>query len=132
LEFNAKIQKFLNGYRRKGKNILICGDFNVAHQEIDLKNPRTNHENPGFLPEEREWMSQFLESGYVDLFRKFEPGPGHYTWWSYRPGVRQKNVGWRIDYWCSNEELSDRLKSSRIHCEVYGSDHCPVELRLKK
>lgn len=91
-----------------------------------------NQKNAGFLPEERAWMTEFLGAGYVDVFRKFEAGPGHYTWWSYRPGVREKNVGWRLDYFLANEEFADRLKRAYHRTEVLGSDHCPVGMELKK
>jgi exodeoxyribonuclease-3 len=88
-------------------------------------------DNAGFLPEERAWMTKFLGAGYVDAFRHFTKDPGHYTWWSYRPGVREKNIGWRLDYHCVNRALVDRLEASHIHCAVAGSDHCPVELVLR-
>ncbi|NUM89110.1 MAG: exodeoxyribonuclease III, partial [Bdellovibrionales bacterium] len=94
---------------KKGKNVVICGDFNIAHEEIDLKNPKSNRDNAGFLPEERAWMTKFLAAGHADVFREREPGPGHYTWWSYRPGVREKNVGWRIDYHVVNRDFTDRV-----------------------
>lgn len=132
LKFCEKILGFLQKQVKRGKNIVLCGDYNIAHQEIDLKNPKTNTKNPGFLPEERAWMSHFLENGFVDGFRHFEPSGGHYTWWSYRPGVREKNIGWRIDYACVNAEFKDRMKSVRHYPDVFGSDHCPVEIVLKR
>ena len=132
LRFCALMLKHCEKLRKKGKNLVLCGDFNIAHEEIDLKNPKSNHKNAGFLPEERAWMTQFLKAGYVDAFRKFTPGPGHYTWWSYRPGVREKNIGWRLDYHVVNQELQDRLRSAEIHPLVRGSDHCPVLLEFKK
>jgi exodeoxyribonuclease-3 len=131
LEFCAEILKYCEKLRKKGKNVVICGDFNIAHKEIDLKNPKSNKDNAGFLPEERAWMDQFTSKGYVDTFRHFTPDPEHYTWWSYRPGVREKNVGWRIDYFCTNEEHKDRLKKAVHQNEVRGSDHCPVLLELR-
>jgi exodeoxyribonuclease-3 len=131
LDFCEKIFKFLESLKVKGKHVVLCGDFNIAHREIDLKNPKSNMNNAGFLPEERAWMDQFLAQGYVDTFRHFVPDPGHYTWWSYRPGVREKNIGWRLDYFAVNQEFKDRLKSARHQCEVKGSDHCPVALELK-
>ncbi|MCB0309578.1 MAG: exodeoxyribonuclease III, partial [Bdellovibrionales bacterium] len=91
----------------------------------------SNEGNAGYLPEERAWMDEFVKHGYIDTFRQFEPGPGHYTWWSYRPGVREKNIGWRIDYFCINPEFKDRLKSSIHQPNVKGSDHCPIEMELK-
>jgi exodeoxyribonuclease-3 len=131
LRFCDEILKLCNQYRRQGVNVAICGDYNIAHTEIDLKNPKTNQDNAGFLPAERAWMTKFLGAGYIDTFRHFTPDPGHYTWWSYRPGVREKNIGWRIDYFCVNEELKGRLKKAWIQPDVKGSDHCPVVLELK-
>lgn len=132
LAFCKKFLKTAEGLRKKGENVIMCADWNIAHQEIDLKNPKTNKNNAGFLPEERAWMDQFISQGYVDAFRQFEKGGDHYTWWSYRPGVREKNVGWRLDYFMATEEFADRLKGSYHRNEVYGSDHCPVILELKK
>jgi exodeoxyribonuclease-3 len=131
LEFCDAILKVCNRYVKKGTNVVLCGDFNIAHEEIDLKNPKTNRDNAGFLPEERAWMTKYLKAGYVDSFRHFEKGGDHYSWWSNRPGVRAKNVGWRLDYHCVNEGLVDRMKVAKIHPQVMGSDHCPVELTLK-
>ena len=110
--------------------MLVCGDYNIAHREIDLRNPRENQDNAGFLPEERAWMDQFLDSGFVDTFRSRCPEPGHYTWWSNRKGVREKNIGWRIDYHCVNEAFAPAVRNSRILPNVMGSDHCPVGLEL--
>jgi exodeoxyribonuclease-3 len=132
LSFCKEFQKFTNDLKRSGENVVMCGDFNIAHQEIDLKNPKSNKKTAGFLPEERGWLDGYLQGGYVDTFRKFEKSGGHYTWWSYRPGVREKNVGWRIDYFLANKEFEDRLKGSRHLDQVYGSDHCPVVLELKR
>ncbi len=131
LYFCEKLHAFLDKKVKKGKNILLCGDMNIAHNEIDLKNPKSNQKNAGFLPEERAWMSHFLSSGYTDTFRRFNQEPNHYTWWSNRPGVREKNIGWRLDYFISNNEFNDRLKSVFHKPEVKGSDHCPVELRIQ-
>jgi exodeoxyribonuclease-3 len=131
LSFCASMQSFLDAEVAAGRNILICGDFNIAHKEIDLRNPKENRNNAGFLPEERAWMDSFTASGYVDTFRRFNQEPGHYTWWSYRPTIRERNIGWRLDYFFCNEALSPRLKSVRHQNEVLGSDHCPVELKLK-
>ncbi|MCM2353117.1 MAG: exodeoxyribonuclease III [Pseudobdellovibrio sp.] len=132
LAFCKNFLKTAESLRKKGENVIMCADWNIAHQEIDLKNPKTNKNNAGFLPEERGWMDQFIKQGYIDAFRQFEKGGDHYTWWSYRPGVREKNVGWRLDYFMANEEFKDRLKNSYHRNEVYGSDHCPVVLELKK
>lgn len=131
LEFCSKFKKFTDRLRKGGENVLVCGDLNIAHTEIDLKNPKSNVKNAGFLPEEREWMGKYLSSGYVDVFRNFVSEGGHYTWWSYRPGVRAKNVGWRLDYFLANEEFRDRLKSAAHRNDVHGSDHCPVIIQLK-
>ncbi len=132
LAFCDAMLKYCESLRSQGKHVVICGDFNIAHKEIDLKNPKSNEKNAGFLPEERAWMSRFIETGYVDTFRNFVPDPGHYTWWSYRPGVRERNIGWRLDYFFVNQELRDRLRTASIQCAVKGSDHCPVLLQLKK
>ena len=114
------------------KPVIYCGDLNVAHQEIDLKNPKTNRKNAGFTDEERAKMTTVLSSGFVDTFRYFYPdAEGIYSWWSYRFRAREKNAGWRIDYFIVSERLKDRLENASIHTEIFGSDHCPVELDLK-
>jgi len=113
------------------KPVIICGDFNVAHQEIDLKNPKTNRKNAGFTDEERGKFTELLDAGLIDTYRYFYPDQeGVYSWWSYRFKAREKNAGWRIDYFCVSECLKDRLAGASIHTEVTGSDHCPVELDL--
>lgn len=112
------------------KPVVFCGDLNVAHKEIDLANPQTNRRNAGFTDEERSSFDNVLAAGFVDTFREFCPDGGHYTWWSNRPGVRAKNVGWRIDCFLASQRLRPRLKSASIHPEVMGSDHCPVSLVL--
>ncbi len=114
----------------KSKPVVVCGDLNVAHTEIDLANPKTNRKNAGFTEEEREDFTTLLESGFVDTFRMFTPDPHHYTWWSYRAGARSRNIGWRIDYWLVSEALRKKVKASEILPEVMGSDHCPVQLTL--
>ncbi len=122
---------YLKGLEEK-KPVIVCGDMNVAHQEIDLKNPKTNRRNAGFTDEEREKFSKLLEHGFIDTFRYFYPGQeGIYSWWSYRFQARAKNAGWRIDYFLVSESLKERLCDAKIHTEVMGSDHCPVELVLK-
>ena len=114
------------------KPVIICGDMNVAHQEIDLKNPKTNRKNAGFTDEERQKMTELLASGFTDTFRAKNPdATGIYSWWSYRFKAREKNAGWRIDYFCVSESLKDRLVSASIHNTVMGSDHCPVELVIE-
>ena len=111
------------------KPVVVCGDLNVAHKEIDLKNPKGNTKNPGFTPEERGKFTTLLESGFVDTFRHFYPTlEGAYSWWSYRFSARQKNVGWRIDYFLTSEQLREQLQSAQIHAGILGSDHCPVEV----
>ena len=117
---------------RKTKPVIVTGDMNVAHEEIDLKNPKSNRRNAGFTDEERGKMSELLASGFIDTFRYFYPDLTEvYSWWSYRFKARERNSGWRIDYFLVSEELKDRLEDAKIHTEVTGSDHCPVELDLK-
>lgn len=115
----------------KTKPVVFCGDLNVAHKEIDLKNPKTNRRNAGFTDEERGKMSALLEDGFIDTFRYFYPEEVVYSWWSYRFRAREKNTGWRIDYFICSEALKGRLKDAKIHTEVMGSDHCPVELDIE-
>lgn len=131
LKFCQRMLQYLEGLKSQGKHIVLCGDFNIAHRPIDLKNPKSNENNAGYLPEERSWMDQFLKAGYVDTFRRFTSEPDHYTWWSYRPGVREKNIGWRLDYFVVNHDQQDRLLNVKHQPEVLGSDHCPVSLILK-
>ena len=117
---------------RKKKPVIACGDFNVAHQEIDLKNPKSNRRNAGFTDEEREQFSHLLNAGFTDTFRFFHPDEtGIYSWWSYRFKAREKNAGWRIDYFIVSDDLNDQLADAKIHTEIFGSDHCPVEVALK-
>jgi len=131
LRFCSEMLKLCNKLRKAGKNVVVCGDYNIAHKDIDLARPKDNRDSPGFYPEECASMDQFIGAGYVDTFRHFTPEPGHYTWWSYRSGAREKNVGWRIDYHCVNNEFIDRVKKAQIHCDVRGSDHCPVSITVK-
>jgi len=131
LEFCSSLLKYCNSLIASGENVILCGDYNIAHREIDLKNPKRNEQNPGFLPEERQWMSTFLDKGYVDVFRNFYPEEEKYTWWSYRFGAREKNIGWRIDYHCVNSGFLDKVKDVKILDEIMGSDHCPVSIILK-
>ena len=115
----------------KVKPVIICGDMNVAHKEIDLTNPKTNTSNPGFTPEERDCFTRLLENGFVDTFRHFNPdATGIYSWWSYRFKAREKNIGWRSDYFVVSERLVPRLLNAEIRCDVMGSDHCPVTLEI--
>jgi exodeoxyribonuclease-3 len=114
------------------KPVIVCGDLNVAHNEIDLKNPKTNRRNAGFTDEERGKMTELLAAGFIDTLRHFYPDQKDiYSWWSYRFRAREKNAGWRIDYFLASQALQDRLQDAKIHTEIYGSDHCPVELLLK-
>ena len=113
------------------KPVIVCGDMNVAHQEIDLKNRKTKHKNAGFTDEGREKMTQLLSNGFIDTFRTLYPEQVTYSWWSYRFRAREKNTGWRIDYFLISERLKDRLEDAKIHTEIMGSDHCPIEITLK-
>ena len=122
-------RKYLNSLAAQ-KSVIVCGDMNVAHKEIDLKNPGTNHMNPGFTDEEREKMTVLLDSGFVDSWRLLHPEEIKYSWWSYRMAARERNVGWRIDYFLCSKDMSGRIKGAGILNEVYGSDHCPVELDI--
>ena len=121
---------YVKGLEEK-KPVVVCGDLNVAHKEIDLKNPKTNRRNPGFTDEEREKFTRWLEAGFTDTFRYFYPDQKEiYSWWSYRFKAREKNTGWRIDYFVTSASLNDKLVDAKIHTDVLGSDHCPVELTL--
>lgn len=130
LKFDREIQEHLNKLKAK-KDVVLCGDFNVAHKEIDIANPKQNEGNAGFTLEEREWMSEFLSDGYVDTFRMFTKDGGHYTWWTYRFKARERNIGWRIDYFVVNEKMKERVKRSVILSDVLGSDHAPIQLEMK-
>ncbi|MFP3166770.1 MAG: exodeoxyribonuclease III, partial [Nitrososphaeria archaeon] len=125
LEFNAKFENFVQKLRSK-KSVVIGGDFNVAHEEIDIARPKDNVNNAGFTEQERRWMTHFLSLGYVDTFRMFVKEGGHYSWWSYRFNAREKNIGWRIDYIIVSDELKNRVKEAGILKDVKGSDHAPV------
>jgi len=130
LDFLEGMLKYANNLVSQGKNVVICGDYNIAHEEIDLARPKQNNESPGFLPEERAWMTKFLENGYVDTFRHFYPKEIKYSWWSYRARARENNVGWRIDYHCVNKDFISKVRSAEILNDVVGSDHCPVSIKL--
>jgi exodeoxyribonuclease-3 len=126
-DFRAYLQEL-----DKKKPVIVCGDLNVAHKEIDLKNPKGNKKNPGFTDEERGKFDSLLNAGFVDTFRHFYPTlEGAYSWWSYRFHAREKNVGWRIDYFLASERLREKLTGAKIHTDVFGSDHCPVEVTLE-
>ena len=130
MEWENAFRAYLLALKEK-KGVIVCGDMNVAHKEIDLKNPKTNRQNAGFTDEERAKMTELLDSGFVDSFRYFYPdAEGIYSWWSYRFQARAKNAGWRIDYFLVSEELAERMDSASIHTDILGSDHCPVELQI--
>ncbi|MCX6560304.1 MAG: exodeoxyribonuclease III [Candidatus Aminicenantes bacterium] len=128
-QWDADFLRYLKRLERR-KPVVFCGDLNVAHTEIDLAHPKANEGNHGFTPEERAGFSALIKRGFVDTFREFEPGGGHYTWWSPMPGVRARNVGWRIDYFLISAALRPRLKRAFIRADVLGSDHCPVGIEL--
>ncbi len=133
LDYRMKWEEDFLAYLKKletTRPVVVCGDLNVAHQEIDLKNPKTNRKNAGFTDQERERFSILLENGFVDTYRFLYPEKVEYSWWSYRFRAREKNAGWRIDYFLISEGLKEKLQDARIHTEVLGSDHCPVELDL--
>ncbi len=128
MNWEDSFRKYINDLD-KNKPVIVCGDLNVAHNEIDLKNPKSNRKNAGFSDEEREKFTEFLQSGFIDTYRYFYPDKeGAYTWWSYMFNARKNNAGWRIDYFCTSERLKDKLVSADIHADILGSDHCPVEL----
>jgi exodeoxyribonuclease III len=131
LEFCAAMLQTCNTLVSSGKNVLLCGDYNIAHKPVDLANPKSNEGNPGYLPAERAWMDTFIGAGYIDTFRAFCQEPKQYTWWSYRFHAREKNVGWRIDYECVNPAFMPNVESSVILKDITGSDHCPIKLTLK-
>ncbi len=130
MEFYDTFLEYADNLKDQGKNIIVCGDVNTAHKEIDLARPKENEKISGFLPEERAWMDKLLSHGYVDTFREFNKEPEQYTWWSYRTRARERNVGWRLDYFFVNKEFVDRVNASYILYDVIGSDHCPVGLDI--
>lgn len=134
LDYRMKWEEDFRAYLKKleeNKPVIVCGDMNVAHKEIDLKNPKTNRKNAGFTDEEREKMTVLLNDGFIDTFRYFYPDQENiYSWWSYRFKAREKNAGWRIDYFLTSERLKDKLVDAKIHTDIMGSDHCPVELDI--
>lgn len=130
LAFCEALKAQSDAVRASGKTVLICGDYNIAHKPIDLEYPDANVGNPGYLPEERAWMDEFIASGYLDTLREFNKEAKQYSWWSYRTRARERNVGWRIDYFCTNQEAKNRIKDAGIMQSVLGSDHCPVWIDL--
>lgn len=130
LDFYAYLLGMCDQMQKEGKEIIITGDFNTAHKEIDLKNPKANEKNTGFLPEEREWIDRYLEHGFIDAYRKLYPEEEKYTWWTYRFNARQKGIGWRLDYFLVTKGIMQRTRDVVIHSDVMGSDHCPVTIIL--
>jgi len=130
LDFYARLLEKCDRFHADGEKIVLCGDFNTAHREIDLKNPKSNKDTSGFLPEERIWIDQYLERGFVDVYRSFYPDRVQYTWWTYRMNARQRGVGWRLDYFLISESLVGQVGDVLIHDQALGSDHCPVSLTL--
>ncbi|MDR2517192.1 MAG: exodeoxyribonuclease III [Spirochaetaceae bacterium] len=131
LDFCAAMLRLCDRLVKKGRRLVLCGDYNIAHTAIDLARPRDNEDNAGYLPEERAWMDTFTGAGYADTFREAHPGEGqHYSWWTYRQNARERNVGWRIDYHCVDRAFLPAVKNPRIRADVHGSDHCPVEIEL--
>ena len=128
LEFYDAFLRFVDEIKKEGRDIVVCGDVNTAHKEIDLARPKANEKISGFLPEERAWIDQFLGQGYVDIFRMFNDKPQQYTWWDMMTRARERNVGWRIDYFFVNQQFASRVKNAYILPDVMGSDHCPVGL----
>jgi exodeoxyribonuclease-3 len=131
LEFCEEFLTVAERYHNDGRKLLICGDFNTAHKEIDLARPKENENNTGFLPEERAWLDRFVEKGYVDTFRAFNDEQGHYTWWDYKTFARRRNVGWRLDYFFATENMMSNIATAFILPEIMGSDHCPVGVDLE-
>ncbi len=129
-EYLKDVQIFTDHLKKERPNIILCGDYNICHTEIDIHNPAKQQKTSGFLPHERQWVTDFLESGFVDSFRVFNKDPHHYSWWSYRAGARAKNLGWRIDYHMVSENMADRLKSASILSEIVHSDHCPIVVEI--
>ncbi len=130
MRFEDKMREYLNNLKRK-KNVIYCGDLNVAHEEIDIKNPSTNHQSAGFTDEERNKMTELLASGYIDTFRYFNKDTIKYTWWSYMHNAREKDIGWRIDYFIVNKEFINNITNTKIYSQVKGSDHCPIGIEIK-
>ena len=130
MEFYDAFLKFANKLKKQGKNIIVCGDVNTAHKEIDIARPKENEKVSGFLPEERAWIDKFLSNGYLDTFRMFNKEPDNYTWWDMITRARERNVGWRIDYFYISESLKKKIKDAFILSDVMGSDHCPIGIEI--
>lgn len=130
-QFLDDFDQYSSELRKSLPNLIISGDYNICHRPIDIHNPKSNAKSSGFLPEEREWMENFINSGYTDAFRSLNPDPHHYTWWSYRAGARARNLGWRIDYHMVSEPLANKIADVKILNDAVHSDHCPVLLEMK-
>ncbi len=131
LRFYESFLFYIDSLKKSGKNIIFCGDVNTAHKPVDLARPKENENTSGFLPVERDWITRVIEHGFADVFRHFDKGPGRYTWWDYKTRARERNVGWRLDYFFCNEEFLPGIKKSLILDDVHGSDHCPVMIELE-
>ena len=131
LNYMAEFQEYVDGLKKDLPNLLICGDYNICHQEIDIHNPKQNKNTSGFLPVERKWIDNFINSGFIDTFRHLNKEPHHYSWWSYRANARNNNKGWRIDYCMASEPLSSKVERAFILPEAKHSDHCPIGVELK-
>jgi len=132
LDFYDTFLAYADNLKAEGKNIVVCGDFNTAHKEIDLARPKENEKISGFLPIERSWIDTFIDHGYVDIFREFNKEPNQYSWWSMRTRARERNIGWRIDYFFANKEFMPYVKKAFIMQDVMGSDHCPIGIEIKE
>jgi len=130
MDFLSDIYNYIDKLKTQRPNLIVCGDYNICHTEIDIHNPKKQQKTSGFLPEERAWISKFLENGFYDSFRMFNSEPHNYSWWSYRAAARKKNLGWRIDYFMISETIKNRIKSASIMPEVFHSDHCPVSIEI--
>lgn len=131
MKFLKAFLPYVKKLKKQYTNLIICGDHNIAHHEIDIHNPKSNKKSSGFLPEEREWMTKYLKSGFMDTFRHFNESPHQYSWWSYRANARTNNKGWRIDYFITSEEMKKHLRNAKILPKVKHSDHCPTYLEIK-
>jgi len=131
LDFYDELFFHIEKIRKRKKNIIVCGDYNTAHKEIDLARPKDNEKNTGFLPIEREWIDKIINLGYIDIFREYNKDPGWYTYWDFVTFARERNVGWRIDYFFVSNEMRSMVTNTKIHTNVMGSDHCPIELDIK-
>lgn len=130
MEFLFDFHKYINELKKERPKLIISGDYNICHKEIDISKPENKHNVSGFLPEEREWVTQFIDSGFIDSFRKFDSSPDKYSWWSYRAGARAKNLGWRLDYHMVSQNLADKLVGAGILSDVVHSDHCPIVVQM--